>query len=130
MLFTDGWFLVLVLATMAAFYLPVLRRWQTPVLILSSLVFYALNQVAYLPLLLFSIGFNALVSQAVFFRRDLRWARRWAVAGVAVNLALLCFFKYGGLLGRALPDALAGPGGPGHFLLLVALPVGISFFTF
>jgi alginate O-acetyltransferase complex protein AlgI len=130
MLFTDGWFLVLVLATMAAFYLPVLRPAQTPTLIVASLVFYSLNQVVYLPLLLFSIAVNAAVRQAIYFRRDLRSARRWAVAGVVLNLALLCFFKYGGLLGRALPDAVSGPGGPGQFLLMVALPVGISFFTF
>lgn len=130
MLFTDGWFVVLVLLTMAVFYLPPLRRWQTQALIAASLTFYGLNQLISLPLLLFSIGFNAFVSQRIYFQTDLRSVRRWAVGGVVVNLGLLAIFKYGGLYGPYLPDAFVGPAGPAHFLLMNALPIGISFFTF
>src|SRR5947199_231888 len=39
MLFTSTSFVVLVLATLAVFYLPALRRWQTATLVLSSFVF-------------------------------------------------------------------------------------------
>ena len=34
-----------VLATLAVFYLPPLRRWQTGVLVLSSFVFYTVNAI-------------------------------------------------------------------------------------
>ena len=135
MLFTSGSFVVLVLVTMALFYLPPLRRWQTLVLILSSFVFYAVNaidagQPGYFFLLLTSIVLNAAASYAVYYSGSLRKARAWATAGVVANLGILCVFKYAGLLGRSLPEAWAREGGPGHFLLSIALPVGISFFTF
>jgi alginate O-acetyltransferase complex protein AlgI len=55
----------------------------------------------------------------------------FAVVGVVVNLSLLGFFKYAGLLGSLLPNAITMAGGPAHFLVAgIALPVGISFFTF
>ncbi|MGB7159047.1 MAG: MBOAT family O-acyltransferase [Tepidisphaeraceae bacterium] len=130
MLFTDFWFVVLVLVTMALFYTPVLRRWQTAILVLSSFVFYSLNQFIYLPLLLVSIAMNALVSHAVFFRRDRKQARFWLIVGLVSNLAILCFFKYMGLLGRSLPGHWTAAGEPAHWMLMIALPVGISFFTF
>ena len=84
MLFTDFWFLVLVCATMAVFYAPVLRRWQTATLVLSSFVFYSLNQFVYLPLLLVSIAMNAAVSHAVFFNRDWKRARRFRACAAMV----------------------------------------------
>ena len=130
MLFTDFWFVVLVLVTMGLFYTPFLRRWQTAILVVSSFVFYSLNQFVYLPLLLVSIAMNAAVSHAVFFNRDWRRARNWLIAGVVTNVAILCFFKYMGLLGRGLPEAWTAAGQPAHWMLMIVLPVGISFFTF
>jgi alginate O-acetyltransferase complex protein AlgI len=129
MLFTSKWFLVLVAVTMILFYLPLLRRFQTLVLIASSFVFYALNQLIYLPLLLISIGFNAWTSHAIYFHKDIRKARRRAILGVVVNVGILVFFKYAGLMGHLLPANWLADG-PGHFLTTVLLPVGISFFTF
>jgi len=130
MLFTDFWFFVLVIATMALFYTPFLRRGQTAILVLASFVFYSLNQFVYLPLLLVSIAMNAAVSHAIFFNRDWRRARNWLIAGVVTNVAILCFFKYMGLLGRGLPESITAAGQPAHWMLMIVLPVGISFFTF
>ena len=135
MLFTSGSFAILVLVTFALFYLPGTRRFQTPLLILSSFVFYGVNsydagQLGYLALLLSSIAVNAFASHQAFFTRDLARARRWATAGVVANLLILAFFKYAGLLGHSLPEAWTRDAGPGHFLMMIALPVGISFFTF
>jgi alginate O-acetyltransferase complex protein AlgI len=130
MLFTSRSFAVLVLITFGLFYLPQLKRYQTQILILASFVFYSLNQILYLPLLLFSITFNALASQAIYFHKDAKTGRRLAIIGVVVNLLLLGFFKYSGLLGRSLPASWVAGANPAHYLLMVSLPVGISFFTF
>jgi alginate O-acetyltransferase complex protein AlgI len=135
MLFTSGSFVILVLVTMLLFYLPPLRRWQTAILVLSSFVFYAVNaidakQPAYVLLLVVSIAINASASYAIYYARSVGQARGWATLGVIANLAILASFKYSGLIGRSLPAELTQKGAAGHFLLQVALPVGISFFTF
>ena len=51
--------------------------------------------------------------------------------GIAANLSILAFFKYAGLLSRTFLsiDPQQG-GGVGHFIAMIPLPVGISFFTF
>jgi alginate O-acetyltransferase complex protein AlgI len=135
MLFTDTSFFLLVLVTFGLFYLPALRRLQSQVLIASSLVFYTVNcvqvgQAYYLLLLLASIIINAICSARAFSSSTLAGGRAWATAGVVANLLLLCSFKYAGLLGRSLPADWTGAGDPMHFLMLVVLPIGISFFSF
>lgn len=135
MLFTSDRFAILVLITFALFYTPVLRRAQTVILIAASLVFYLVNsyeanQVGYVFLLIASIAINSYTSYGAFFSETLRQARIWATFGVIANLLILGSFKYAGLIGNALPESWTQDSGPAHFLLMISLPVGISFFTF
>lgn len=136
MLFTSGSFVVLVLVTFTLFYLPILRRLQTPILILASLVFYSLNTlslrygVGLVFLLLASITINTVTSYGAFTSASLGRARGWLVAGIVANLGILGFFKYSLLLAKAFALAAGGQAGVPHFLLMVTLPIGISFFTF
>jgi alginate O-acetyltransferase complex protein AlgI len=126
MLFNSFRFVELLLATLLLYYLPALRRWQVPLLLLASFIFYAYSHPLLLLLLLASAGINALASYAVAFGPSRR-RRAYAVGGVAANLATLMFFKYSPLVGGTFFDASAGLGA---FLVAIPLPVGISFFTF
>jgi alginate O-acetyltransferase complex protein AlgI len=81
--------------------------WAKSWLIAASLVFYAAGAAVFLPLLVASVGGNFVVLRALY--RSAQPAR-WAAAGVAVNLAVLGWFKYLGA------DPLP--------------PLGLSFFTF
>jgi alginate O-acetyltransferase complex protein AlgI len=74
-------------------------------LIAASLLFYAVGAPAFLPLLVLSVAGNLAVLHAMHGSAR---AARWAAIGVAVNLAVLGWFKY--------LDALS--------------PLGLSFFTF
>ncbi|GAB4031084.1 MBOAT family O-acyltransferase [Spirosoma gilvum] len=126
MLFTSFNFFVLVLLTFILYYLPLLNRWQVPILILASLVFYSVNQADLLWLLLLSVSINIVSSYLVIYGRP-DWRRFYAIWGVVANLSILCFFKYGPLLSRTflpLDSSLA------ETLVALPLPVGISFFTF
>ncbi|MDB5363641.1 MAG: rane-bound O-acyltransferase family protein [Rhodospirillales bacterium] len=98
------------------------------VLLLASLLFYAWGDPTRLPLLLFCILLNYGFGLAV--GRSGRHRRLWLGLGVAGNLALLLFYKYAGFLvaqwaALAPLVGLAAPEIP-----QVALPLGISFFTF
>ena len=65
--------------------------WAKLWLIAASLLFYGAGSEAFLPLLVLSVGGNFLFLHAMHGARGSGW---WAVAGVAVNLAVLGWFKY------------------------------------
>lgn len=97
-------------------------------LALLSFVFYAYWDYRYLPLLLGSICLNFYLGShiAATQARAKASARRYVIAGISINLALLAFFKYANLLTTTAHSLLDLP------LLApqIVLPIGISFFTF
>jgi len=120
-------FVFLPIAVAGFFAMPAewqrLRKWW---LLLTSLFFYGYWKVEYIPLLLFSIGFNYAVAEGITARHG-RPAARWAlIAGVSINLLLLGYYKYTNFL----LDALGRAGGPVFQRLDILLPLAISFFTF
>lgn len=126
MLFNSIDFIILLVVTFCLYYLQLFRKQQVVVLILSSLFFYAYNQPALLLLLLWSITINTIVSYAIVYKND--WGKKsLAITGVVLNLSGIAFFKYSGLLIRTFAFQNTDIG---HFLILLPLPIGISFFTF
>jgi alginate O-acetyltransferase complex protein AlgI len=127
MLFNSFEFCLFLLVTFIVYYLPFMRRFQVPVLIAASFVFYASHTPWLVLLLLLSIAINALMSAAVMVAPDLRRKKILAGTGIALNLAVLLSFKYGPLLSRTLHLQNFAFG---NLLLGLPLPIGISFFTF
>ncbi len=128
MLFTDARFFLFLAVVFAVYYLPLLSGgWQIAWLLAASLFFYADNQPWLLALLMLSAAITITSSDRVLKAESLGAKRTWAAGGVAVNLAVLGFFKYAGFLYGSLfgPDT-----GISAFLLAIPLPIGISFYTF
>ena len=129
MLFNSYGFIFLFLPIAAALYYLIGGRnndlgalW----LALASLVFYGYWNPAYLPLLLASVAVNFGVGRVIAAAASPVGSRLALVAGLAFDLLLLGFYKYTGFLAQALNDAL----GLGVPVPEIALPLGISFFTF
>jgi alginate O-acetyltransferase complex protein AlgI len=134
-LFVGPAFFAALVVLVALYYAPPLRRWQPELLIVASLGWYLAGQGRGMALLLVgSAGINAFVSWRVSRAGDGAARRRWAVAGVAVNLVLLGAFKYLPWIGRILTDAQLSHSpamfSPYELLMLIPLPIGISFYTF
>jgi alginate O-acetyltransferase complex protein AlgI len=105
--------------------------WAAGWLFAASLFFYGYWAPEYVLLLLVSIVGNFWVGQRIARLRGegegpRRHARRWLIAGVVANLALLGYYKYAGFFIANL-NALTGAG---IDLGRIVLPIGISFFTF
>lgn len=130
MLFTDPHFFLLFLVTFVLYYLPPLRSLQVPILLGASFFFYGYGDPPLLFLLVGSIAINSLASFQVE-RAANRHKFAWAASGVAINLAILGFFKYAGFLTNSLLHlAPSARDGVASALLNITLPIGISFYTF
>ena len=99
-------------------------RGRNILLAAASLLFYAFGDPAHLLLLLGSVLFN--YAAGLLAARPWRWSRLVLWAAVAGNLGVLAFYKYLGFLAENL-SLLLGVSLP---VPAVALPLGISFFTF
>ncbi len=98
------------------------------VLIAGSFVFYAYWNLAYVFILGGSIFANYLIAAHLDALAGLRTLSRRLVlsVGIAANLGLLGWFKYSNFL----VDEFNRTTGTGFELAHIALPIGISFFTF
>lgn len=97
----------------------------------ASYVFYAHWDWRFLPLIWGSSTLDWLLGNAIGRARDPRERKRWLIATVIVNLTVLGIFKYfdfGIESARVLLESMGYR--PPEVVLRIALPVGISFFTF
>jgi alginate O-acetyltransferase complex protein AlgI len=108
-----------------------LPRTQNLLLLGASYYFYACWNPKFLGLLvgttLIDYACALLVDRAI----DERWRRGAVACSIVINLAMLGFFKYYNFFAESAYDALARIGCtiPHHYLE-IALPIGISFYTF
>lgn len=96
---------------------------RLPFLLLLSLSFYSYWDPRFLPLIVASIGINWLVARSF-------WRTRHAatiVAAIVANIAVLGVFKYTGFFTRLMSPIVELPTAA---IADLALPLGISFFTF
>ena len=105
--------------------------WQNTVLLFGSLFLYAWGETVYVAVLLVSIGANYLFGLGVdHFGKRPKMAKLMVAGAVAVNLAILGFFKYASFVVENINNVLSrfevSPISFDHD----HLPLGISFFTF
>ena len=127
MVFSSLLFMFIYLPAVLAIYYAVPRRWRNLWLFVANLVFYGWGEPVYILLMLFSICINYFAGLLIDKNRDDRKkAKGILIADIVINLAMLGFFKYYDLFAATLS---AIPGVSVRALHL-ALPIGISFYTF
>ena len=126
MLFSSIPFLYYFLPAVLILYFAVPRKLKNTVLLLSSLLFYGWGEPKLLWLMVFTVALFFLCGLAIGRAVEQRWKKFWFWVSVAVSLALLGLFKYADFFISSF-NALTGLSLP---LLRLALPVGISFYTF
>lgn len=111
--------------------LVLLRVANTParrqvVILGASVIFYAWAKPSYLLVLATPSVIDYVCAIAIEDATSARTRKRWLVASMVSNLALLAYFKYANFFLDNIADLLGTL--PVH--LQVVLPIGISFFTF
>ena len=127
MLFSSLPFLYTFLPCVILIYFLVPDRWKNMVLLLSSLIFYGWGERRFLIFMIISITqgyvFGCLVQQ---YRQDQKRAKLCLTFSAVLSLGMLCYCKYADFFISGF-NTLTGLSLP---LLRVALPIGISFYTF
>ena len=127
MVFNSVIFIFAFLPIFLLIYYLVPARFRNPVLLVGSLFFYAWGDPTYLILMLFSSFFNYYMGKELGRIKENDPSRKQnLIFAVVVNLLILGFFKYWGFL----LDTVNGITGLKLTYPELALPVGLSFYTF
>ena len=126
MLFSSIPFLYYFLPAVLAVYFLMPTRGKNGVLLLSSLIFYGWGEPKLLLLMVFTIAMFYLCGLAIGRAGERRQKKFWLTVSVVISLGLLGLFKYADFFIGSI-NTLTGLTIP---FLRLALPVGISFYTF
>ncbi len=121
MLFSSLTFLTWFLPAVVLLHCITPRRARNALLLAASVFFYAWGEIAYVPLVLLSMGAN--YGFGLLCAREGKWPRRVGLwLSLLVNIGALVYFKYAAFFLTAI--------GLGSIAPEVVLPLGISFYTF
>ena len=126
MLFSSIPFLYYFLPAVLIVYFLAPRCLKNTVLLLFSLVFYGWGEPKYVVLMVASIAMFYGCGLAIGKAKEQKWKKFWLIVSVVVSLSLLGVFKYADFFVSSV-NAATGLSIP---LLRLALPIGISFYTF
>ena len=130
MVFSSMIFLCVFLPIVLIVYFVLPKQSRNLWLLLASLFFYAWGEPRYILIMLFSTVFDYFNGRAIEYatakgKHD-SWGRAVLALSVAGNLGILCFFKYTDFVLETINRLTGTQLG----LLQLALPIGISFYTF
>ena len=126
MLFSSIPFLFYFLPAVLIVYFLVPRVAKNAVLLISSLLFYAWGEPKYVFLMIATIALFYLCGLAIGKAGKAGWKKFWLIVSVVISLGLLAIFKYADFFVDSF-NKVTGLSVP---LLRLALPIGISFYTF
>jgi alginate O-acetyltransferase complex protein AlgI len=129
MVFASFEFLFLFLPVFFAAYLLTPSAWRNVTILVFSWGFYGWWRVDFLALLAGVTLFTFLVARAMGSCHDTPRGRRLMVFGVAVNLAVLGYFKYANFGVQTFNDLVGLAGQPGIGWAEIVLPVWLSFYV-
>ncbi len=132
MVFSSNVFLFLFLPLfLAVYYLtPDRDRLRNYVVLIGSYLFYAWWRIDFLFLFAAVTIWNYFVGMAIARHKGTARAKHWLIAGVALDLATLAYFKYANFGVASFNGMLGGIGMEPLVFAHVILPIGISFYIF
>ena len=126
MLFSSLTFLYYFLPAVLLCYFLAPKSWRNAVLLMFSLVFYAWGEPKYVFLMMATIASGYVLGILTEKHRETKKAKLFLTLAVVIDLAFLAVFKYTDFF----IDSFNAATGLSLPLLKIALPVGISFYTF
>jgi len=129
MVFSSTLFLVYFLPVFLTIYFLIPLKLRNLFILLASIFFYAWGAPDFIFIVL-----GAIISDFYIVRKMSRVSGRnrviWVSVSMILNIGLLAYFKYANFFVENVNDVLGGLGWNTMAWIKIALPIGISFFTF
>jgi alginate O-acetyltransferase complex protein AlgI len=114
-----------------ALYRVLPHQWQNRMLLVASYVFYGAWDWRYLSLLLASTTVDFFCGLAIKHSSETRNKKAFVAISIIFNIGILCIFKYFDFFAENFQTMMAQVGITVQpYFLNIALPIGISFYTF
>ncbi|MCB2308317.1 MBOAT family protein [Clostridium estertheticum] len=127
MVFSSLVFIFIFLPLTLVIYFIAPKKRRNLILLVMSLIFYGWGEPIYIGLMIFCIVFNYLSSLFIHkYRKLKKLSKKIFVATLVIDLGMLAFFKYLGFIINNINVLF----GLNIYFEKLALPVGISFYTF
>ena len=133
MLFSTTTFLFVFLPIVLGLYFLCPKRFRNIILLVASLVFYAWGEIRYLLVMLATILVNyilAILCGRCKEKGNQRGAKAAVIGTILFSIGMLAYFKYSNFFLTNLNGTVGKLAGFSVPLLKLALPLGISFYTF
>lgn len=130
MVFSSVLFLLYFLPVFLLVYYAVPRFLKNWWILIASIFFYAWGAPTFVFILLGSTIIDFFLVRQLHQASEQRIKKRWLLLSIAMNVGLLVYFKYANFFIDNLNIALLGIGFSEVSWTKVALPIGISFYTF
>ncbi len=130
MVFSSILFLLCFLPCFLLIYYITPSRFKNIVILASSIFFYTWGAPKFIAVILASILLDFVLARLIHSETDKRRKKILLAASVTVNLLVLLYFKYANFFVENVNAVFTGFGMKQLAWTTVALPIGISFFTF
>ncbi len=127
MVFSSLLFLFIFLPLFLITYFIVPKKLRNFILFMASLIFYAWGEPIYILIMIFSTVLDYTCGRFIDYFRNYKFIPKlFLLISVVTNLSMLGFFKYSDFVIGNVNHLLTSP----IKLINIALPIGISFYTF
>ncbi len=126
MIFSSITFLFYFLPIVLGIYYIVPNKFKNLVLLVASFIFYFFGEPVYVLLMAFSILIAYIFGILIDRFQETKYAKLFLIMGITISIGLLMYFKYANFIIQNINLWLNNK----IDFIYVALPIGISFYTF
>lgn len=130
MVFSSTLFLLYFLPAFLLLYHLVPKNWKNGAILLASVLFYAWGAPRFIFVILASTVLDFFVVRSLHRSATQQKKKAWLILSISLNLGLLLYFKYANFFVENVNQLFASFGAAEVGWTKVALPIGISFYTF
>jgi alginate O-acetyltransferase complex protein AlgI len=130
MVFSSVLFLLYFLPIFLLIYHIVPKSWKNYIILFASIVFYAWGAPKFLFVILAAIIITFYLVGLLYKAKDRKRKRLFSTIAIVLNLGLLAYFKYANFFIDSVNYLISSFGFSPMKWIEIALPIGISFYTF
>lgn len=129
MVFSSSLFLLYFLPFFLILYFISPYKLRNLLIVIASIFFYSWGGPKYIFIIFFSIIIDFFIAKFIHQSQGNK-RKLWLTIGISINLGFLVYFKYANFFVENINSGLSFLGFNALSFVKVALPIGISFFTF